>query len=758
MKRQSYLAGAALCGLVIASPAMAQVAEADQAQASSGTGLSEIVVTANRRAQRLQDVPIAVNALSGDSAIKAGITGTESLQQNVPGLQVTRQANQARPFIRGIGSQIGDANAENSVAIYIDGVYQPASFASFFDFNNIERIEVLKGPQGTLFGRNATGGVIQVITKDPNQDQIEADVSFGYANYDTVSGNAYISTPLTEDIAFNVAVMYKHRNKGWGTNLSTGADTPGSNDYGVRAKLLFTPGDSTEIRLSGNYSRSKNPAISTQPVPGAVAFGGQGYPGQYNVWHDFEEFSNIENYGGSLRVDHDFDAVQLVSISAYNESKGFWRLDQDLSSTPLVRATINQAGKMFSQEVHLLSPAGAPIQWLVGGYYYNYKAGHVPLNIVGFAFDPTFPGCLFTGTCSTAGGLDWDNRVKSTSKALFGQATAPLGEQTNLTLGFRYTWDKSKGLSVTTVAGTDIVVPAPPGLANPNPQSIKYGRPTWRISLDHEFTSDIMGYASYNRGAKSGNITVGSLAWDNIPYRPERLDAYEVGLKTELFDRAMRFNISGFYYDFKDIQFQKIVQGASFIFNGGSAKSYGVEFDLETRPIENLTLTATGGWLKTKIGSFDDAPNTCRDNTTGQNDNGGFFCNGPNGLPDPGNLIPFDAKGNKLPSAPKWTASAGFVYDIPTAESGTFSLTGNVYYNDGFFFELDNRLGVKSFTYVNASISWTDASDTLNVALWGKNLTNDFTYMMMTGQAGGVDLGGPAPPRTYGVTVGFKFR
>src|SRR5690606_4078114 len=152
----------------------------------------------------------------------------------------------------------------------------------------------------------------------------------------------------------------------------------------------------------------------------------------------------------------------------------------------------------------------------------------------------------------------------------------------------------------------------------------------------------VMAYASYNRGSKSGNVTVGSVAWDNIPYDPETLDAYEVGLKTETNDRRVRFNISAFLYDFTDIQFQKIVAGASNIFNGGSADSYGMEFDFEARPVDNLTLIVTAAWLHTEIGSFAGAPNTCRSNVTGMNDGGGFFCNSPDGLPDPLNLIPYD--------------------------------------------------------------------------------------------------------------------
>ncbi|MFA5630976.1 MAG: TonB-dependent receptor [Porticoccaceae bacterium] len=753
MKQTLGVITTAVCGATLALAASAQA----QTPARQAQAIEEIIVTANRREQSMQEVPITLNAISGDDAFKVGITGTSSLQQNVPSLQVARQANQARPFIRGIGSQIGDANSENSVAIYVDGVYQPAAFASFFEFSNIERIEVLKGPQGTLFGRNATGGVIQVVTKDPGDD-VRGDISLGYGNYDTVDVRGFISAPLTDNVAFSLAGISKKRDEGYGDNLFTGKDTPGAHDYGVHAKLVIAPSDKTSVKLSGNYYRSENGAITSQPVPGAVAFGGQGYPGEYNVWHDFEERSNIKTFGGSLRVDHNFGGVQLVSISAYTKNEGYWRLDQDLSSTPLIKAVINQLGRMYSQEFHMMSPADSKLQWLIGAYYFDYEAGHVPLELRGFAFDPGFPNCFFgPAGCDLDAGLDWDNKAETTSKAIFAQATYPLGERTNLTLGVRNTWDETDALSTTYVGGTPIVLPVPPVLANPNPQSIKYDEPTWRISLDHKVTDNMLAYVSYNRGSKSGNVTVGSVAWDNIPYEPETLDAYEIGLKTETSDRRVRFNVSGFYYDFTDIQFQKIEAGASNIFNGGSADSYGVEFDLEARPIDNLTLIATAGWLHTEIGPFAGAPNTCRSAVTGSNDAGGFFCNGLDGLPDPGNLIPYDAKGNHLPGAPEFTGSIGFVYDIVTPNSGVFTLSSNLYYNDGFYFELDNRLHVDSFTYLNAALTWTDPSSAYQVTLWGKNLTDEFTYSMLTGQSGGTDLGGPGEPRTFGIRVGYKF-
>ena len=712
---------ACLLGLLLCSASMPALA---QGNGDNGE-IAEIVVTAQRRAQKLQDVPVTVNAISGTDALAAGITGTSTLQTAVPSLTMQRSANAALPFIRGIGSSIGDANAEGSVAVYVDGVYQPANFGNIFEFNNIERIEVLKGPQGTLFGRNSTGGVIQVVTRDPTHAP-QADFSFGYANYQKVSATGYASAGLTEDIAFNVAVMYQNQDKGWGRNLTTGGRTEGLNDFGIRGKLLITPGDATEIRFAADYIEAHGQGITGQPPPGGAAtVDGRGYPGRYNVWSNHTDTSDIDSHSLSLRIDHDFGPLQVASITAYRKSKGLWTFDIDESAVPLLEGNINQRAKMVTQEVHLLSPSHSVFQWLVGGYFFDYRAGHTPLSVRGLAFAP-LPG------------LDFYGFTKTRSFSAFAQGTYPLAENTNLTLGFRYSWDNIRSRSATTIGDTDIIID--PANGAPVFRRLKYEKPTWRVSLDHKFAPDFMGYVSYNRGIKSGSFTTGTMASLNLAYQPEQLDAFEAGFKSEFLDRRVRLNGAIFYYDFKNIQFQKIVSGSSLIFNGPSARSYGAELELEARPIENLTINLNGGWLHTRIGDFPGAPNTRLL---------------PNGLADGGDPN-FNARGNDLPFAPKFTGGAGFNYKIPT-ESGTFNLAANVYYNDGSFSEIDNRLRVDNYVLANASIGWTDASEALSLTLWGRNLGNEYYYSQLTSQAGGVDVASPAQPRTYGFTIGYKF-
>jgi iron complex outermembrane recepter protein len=739
-KGKSLLLAGVVGAGIVSSPVRAQVlqgadssqptrttAQARPSQSDESEGaIADIVVTAQRRSERLQDVPITINAISGEAAASIGVTGTSSLQFSVPSLIVNRQANNASPFIRGIGVSISDPNSENSVSVYLDGVYQPAPFGNFFEFNNIERVEVLKGPQGTLFGRNATGGVIQVITRDPQQ-AFTADVTAGYAQFDQISASAYVSGGLADNLSANVSVIYNRQYDGWGRNLTTGADTFRSHNFGFRSKLRFTPGDSTTITLAGDYSSYVNGGLTAQSLPGSVAPTGTSYPGRYNTYANSEDGAGSKGGGVSLTTRHDFDEFSVQSISAYRKTTGFWRFDQDASAIPLVNADSHMSSRMFSQELHLSSPTHSKLTWLAGLYYFNYKAGFDPITLQGLAIDPAFT--------NPNASIDRYGNTLTRSFAVFGQATYPIVTNTNLTLGARYTWDKVRYNGAIYLGGTNI--PLDPG----GRLSTSAAEPTWRVSVDHKFAPDILGYLSYNRGFKGGNFSTSASPTGNKPYKPEKVDSYEVGLKTELFDRHVRFNVSTFYSDYKNIQLQRFVSGQSIVFNGPSAKIYGAEFEVQARPTERLTLNGNLGLVHTRIGNFPNAPSTIRLPA-------GLTVNDPN---------PFNAEGNDLPNAPAVTGNVGFQYAIPSS-IGTFTLAGNAYYNGGRYAEVDNRLRDNRYVLVNGSIGWQDRSKTYGLRVWVKNLTDDYYFSQIVGQAGVGDIGAPAgPPRTVGFTADAHF-
>jgi iron complex outermembrane recepter protein len=711
----------------------ADTTQSAASQAASAAQIPEIIVTAQRRAERSQDVPISVTALTGSYMENSGITGTSALAEVVPSLQMPHNSNGATPFLRGIGSSIGEPNGEGSVAVYVDGVYQPATNSNIFDFDSVERVEVLKGPQGTLFGRNATGGVVQVLTKDPTQ-QLDATGSVGYANYQTVTGSGYLSGGITDGLAANVAMLYKDRQEGWGYNFTHDDRNPGQHDFAIRGKVVFDPTESTSIKLAADYSHSLDGIAVFQPPPGAKNAVGQGYPGEYNTWSNVNQRSILTMRGTSLTVDQDFGPAQLVSISAYRLNDSLFSVDLDESALPLVAPTLYTRNQMYSQELHVLSRAADPFQWLAGVYFYDYTAGFVPLQVLGLGVDPTDPN----------GGIASTTVTHSVSTAVFGQGTYPIADKTNLTLGTRYTWDEIRYHGSTVLAGTDTIVDPINGEIAHNEYA--YHKPTWRASLDHKFAPDVLGYISDNRGIKAGNFSTGGpptqangLTPEN-PYKPEQLDAYEIGLKSEWFDRRLRINTDAFYYDFKNVQLQKVLAGTVSIFNGPTATSWGPEIEVEVRATADLTLTMNATNLNTHIGNFPGAPNTERDPLTGL-DNGG----------DPD----FNAIGNRLPFSPKFGGSVGFNYDYPTAV-GKFALNGNLHYQTTEFTEVDNRLRNDPYKILNSSLGWTDLSGSFSVYLWGKNLTGAYYYEQYNGQAGGTDIASPNEPRSYGITFRYK--
>lgn len=721
-----------LCGtsalLFFADPALAQSSvDADvvdgsnvparAARADAGSG--DIIVTAQRREQRLQDVPVTISAINGSTMENTGITGTSQLQSIVPNLVVYKSTGAAAPFLRGIGTASGDINTEASVAIYIDGVYQPSTFANVFEFNGIERIEVLKGPQGTLFGRNATGGVVQVITKTPSFSR-EMSFNVGYGNYDTVKAQAYLSGGLTENLAANIAIQYSDQGDGWGRNITRNEKDFYANDFNVRGKLLFTPGDNTEITLAGNYSDFTHNNVSAQNPPGATLPSGQGFLGRYITAGNDEWQAEGESYGASLTATHDFGGFQIRNIAAYSKFTGTQVLDQDVSPLPLVFGDFNIGTRMISNEFHVLAPSGSDFQWLAGVYYYNYNSAIQPTSITGLVFAP-LPGVSIFGK----------DEVRSISG--FAQGTYPVTDKLSVTAGLRYTRDKVTYTGSQAIFGTNIFI---------EPEQTKSRvskKPTWRLSLDYKFTPDVLGYISYNRGVKTGGFALGTAPSVNRGFEPEQLDAYEVGLKTQLFDRKLTFNTAAFYYDFKNIQFQRVIAGVVETVNGPSAKLYGLEGDLSGRVTENLTLRASAGYLHTRIGDFPGAPNTNR------------LPNGRNDFGDP----TYNAKGNRMPNAPKFSGNVGFEYRQPV-DGGALRLSSNLSYSSKAYTELDNRLFNRSYEMLSASLGW-EGDNGLRVSVWGNNLTKTYNYVFLVGVAGQSDIAIPSAPRTYGVTLGYDF-
>jgi len=403
-------------------------------------------------------------------------------------------------------------------------------------------------------------------------------------------------------------------------------------------------------------------------------------------------------------------------MSSYRDVDADYDFDQDASSVPLVDAIFKSTTKVFTQEFQIQALADSKIQWVAGLFYLESAADSNPLVLSGGAF-------------AEEGGSDTRyGSIDVTSIAAYAQATFPLSDATDLTAGVRYTRDE-KDYSALQIFGT--------GASFSHEDSESWAEPTWRLALNHGFTDDFNGYISVSRGYKAGNFSI--INPTNGKIDPEFITAYEVGFKSDWLDRRARLNAALFYYDYEDIQLQQIIEGQQFLLNAAEAEISGVDVEFVFLPLEGMTLSGGLSYLFEKeYTDFPNAPGT----TVNPPSVGG---NSPRTI---------DASGNDLIRAPELTASATVDYEIPSAV-GAFSLNLSVLYNDGFYWEPDNRAEQPSYTLLNAQLGWRHPSENYGIRVWGKNLTDKVYGNYLSSSIS--DTIAYAPPRTFGVTLDVSF-
>ncbi len=697
------------------------------AQSAQPRALEEIVVTAQRREQTLQDVPIAITAITADAMERRGIQGNEELVQLAPALNIGRSGSTPLLYLRGIGNQSGSPGSEPSVPLYIDGVYVLGQTVTLFSFNNIERVEVLRGPQGTLFGRNATGGLMHVITRKPSFEP-QAELTLGYGNYNTLEGNFYGSTGLTDNVAIDLAAFYTDRGEGFGNNVVTGNEVGLSKEYALRSKLLIQPGDNTEITLAGDYVRvDSDIGLVRQFYPGTIALDGvtRRMSNEHDIQHSFDPFSITHRGSGALTINHEFSGLKFVSISAYQENSNRWVLDLDGTAAGIVHASTEDLNTGWTQEFQLQNAEPGKLDWVLGAYFLDSTIELKYQTITGLAAGPA----VF---------LRRQGEVDTESMSFFAQGTYELLQDTNLTLGVRWTKDeKSLDQTTTTAFGTGA----------PFTSKLDDDQITYRIALDHQLTEDLMLYGTISRGYKSGEFNLTTQG--NPPIEAEILDAYEVGIKSQLLDNRLRLNLSAFYYEFDDLQLSQQLGASTLILNATSAKFQGAEFDFEMVVTDHLTVSGGAAFTDGEYKDFPGAPMSF---------NEPYSCalGGPGpGDPNFGNQQCFgNAKGNETVRTPPVTANLGISYEIPFLE-GQLGLATSLYYTDRFFYEVDNRLKEDAYTIVNAEVRWENAAENFILKGWSKNLF-DKEYAMGA-SASTADQYLPANPRTFGVSATFRY-
>jgi iron complex outermembrane receptor protein len=708
-----------------ASPAAASTRTSVQAPA-----LDTVVVSATRRAENLQDVPIAVSAFSGSDLAKAGINGISDLAQLTPGLNVGNRGTARTIFLRGVGSLGVSAGDEPSVATYIDGVYQSNPFTSAVKFNNVERVEVLKGPQGTLYGRNATGGLINIVTLDPRHDP-SGSVELSYGNYDTRKVSAYGTAGLTDSLAADLAVYYEDQKEGYGENVFTGDDVRGTRDISLRSKWLYEPSDYTQVRFTANYSNVKSSTGMARAMqPGSIgADGVTSAPSDfYDINADIDADKRLESSSASLQIRHDFERLAFISTTAFGQYRQLDVADNDATPAPVLGQRVRYASSTYTQEFQLQSTGDGGLKWMVGAFFLEDQARSDPqgTGLYGLAFYP-YTGVNYIGSLDTS------------SQALFGELVIPLGASTNLTLGGRLTHDKK-----TQDARTDFL-DCPGGcegrehvaLSIPVDAEESWTEPTWRAIVDHRFNDLLMVYGSYSRGYKSG--TFNTVQADGVSIDPETLDAYEVGLKADLFKQRLRLNLAAFRYDYKDIQLPVSRGSTQVTVNAASSTIKGVDLDGVWSVSKGFDVHFGAAWLDATFDKFTDAPCTSRDSSGATV---GHTC---------------DVSGRDLVQTPHSQFNLGLSYQLPT-ELGDFELTANYWRTGKFYLDVDNRLPQDAYGLLNAEMRWSPrGQDDLSLALFGENILDEEYTTLQYAQVGLGDSYAPGIPALFGVRLKQTF-
>jgi iron complex outermembrane recepter protein len=748
------------CGLAMAAAfpgAAARAETAVPAQDAADQG-QEIVVTAQKRVERLQDVPLAVNVATSDQLKAAGVQNMEALGTVIPGLNISHATLGAFvPSIRGISTVLN--TSENPTAVYVDGVLIPDQREGFRDLSDVDQITVLKGPQGTLFGRNATAGVIQITTKPPSFTPHGA-FSLTYGSYQTVRASGYITGPITDKIAASLTASNTHQNKGFGVSLADGSPSVRVvRDANVRGKILIQPSDTTDITFIADYTDKEDLGQAYQPLPGTSysnrgvfgtvgtsfgAFVGTipvapiaecGELGRYDsCLQAGQSHTHFKGGGVSAELDHEFDFAKFVSITSYRKGRG----NYDLPGLPVAAVSLAPSlfimkSEDFTQELQLVSPSGGRLQWTVGAFYFYSKTAVPNFEtdvVLGSAAAPVF--WAYTSFISRG-------TQKADSVAAFVQADYKITDSTTLTLGGRYTYEKR-----TLVGSSDLVFDGLGGLTvnipgTPN-DTLTAKVPSWRIALTQKLSPTMMAYASYNRGFKSGGYNVVSANSD--PFRPEKLDDWEIGLKSELFDRALTFNINGFLYKYKNMQItyypQGIINARPVVGNAAKSTLYGIDVDFLARLTPELTLNGGAEILHAKFDKFDGAVI----NTIPTDGGGGLL------------QVNGSGAGARIPYAQNFSGTLAATYKREIGGINVALNTTAIYQGD---YWLDvNFAHQKHYVMLNGSLTFSDLSDRLSLQF---SVTNalDEKYLQKVITASFQAEGAYGSPRQFMATLGYKF-
>lgn len=684
---------------------------------------SAIIVTATRREESLQKVPVAVTAVSSEALTTSGVENVRSLNLVAPGYNGGRNQNVMQPSIRGVGSNGTSVGDESNVAVYVDGVYQGDPYSTQIDLVEVSRVEVLRGPQGTVFGRNATGGLVNVVTPDPQfsaRGRFKASGSRTRESANSFDISGYVTGGLTDTIAADLAVLYRNQD-GYAANLFNGSNVGAKETISVRSKLLFEPSDKAKFVLTVGYvDTHEETAALAQPYKGntlGARFAGAIIPNKPWQVSNFVSATGTAGLSDYTRLDIalkgqlDLGGVILESTSSFMRTRVHQNADSDATNILLGETDMRVRPETFTQELRLISDNSGPLSWTAGLYYYELK-GEQPLTLINRQ-DPSLPIVP----------IRFEPKVSTSSYAAFVEGTYEVLPRLSVTLGGRFTTEKRKFSQ--RINGTQLFTDA----------EKKFDKFTYRVSVQFEAASDLNIYGTYGTGFKSGVFNTFSPS--NIAVNPETINAFEFGVKSEPLS-WLRANLATFYYTYDNMQVTARAANNSFVLqNAAKAKIYGGELELAAEPITDLNLRAALAYTHSEYDSFPNAqvfiPRLGGGNTVSS----------------------VDASGNQLIRTPEFSLSFGGRYSFDAFDGKAF-LGGNFFHSSAVYYDFLNTFRQDSYELVSGEIGWTSPNDDLTFRIFAKNLTNAAVAQQISpGPLGAYVI--YERPREVGASVEIKF-
>lgn len=756
-----------LATAALTSPAFAQGAADDDRP-------EDIVVTATRTGQTILQAPVSVSVVTAETIRATGATNFSELATLLPSVVFSSQQSpvQSNVGIRGVTTAGGSAALEPSVGIYVDGVFTDRTSIGIGDFNDIAAVEVLRGPQSTLFGNSSPAGIINFVTKRPEKT-FGADVQATYGNFDRVQLAGTVTGPLSKALFGRLSGFY-HRRDGYLNNL-IGPDSNDQNAFGVRGRLLFEDGGPATITLTGEYSRTRQDcclpvfdnvseplyqrfATASQNFP----FVGTGVPFPRNQYKDQVVAANGRNTFNqdliAFSIEGRFDVgggYDLLSISSFRDIEQTSAADIDFTGLDLLTfPNVVRKNQQLSQELRIISPTDRTLSWLAGAYYFRKDVTEDSALIVNAQTAALLGGNVVAQNSPTFSDIANENF------AVFAEANVKATDRLTITGGVRYNYD-DKGIFARAerlrANGTAV---SPIQTIPPGKRSRSGGELTYRAVVDYAWSDDFRTYASYTRGYKAFGINDDANLLRNIPgadffFDSEIVDNYEVGVKGRIPAIRGTFSLVAFRTDYDNFQaLSSFIDTTNtlrfFLQNAASLRSQGLELDVTIQPVTGLTLTVAATYLDAK---FLDFPNA----------------EGPAG--------PRNLSGQPLTDAPDFSGSVVARYETPVSEKLKIFMQGDVFYRSSVFTELtyDPNLVQGRYAKVNARIGVGEIGPGWNFELFARNITDNITF----GRGGRPVFGGvtallPAAgapsfpvgnayikftgePRTYGATLRYSF-